>query len=610
MLDPSTYLQRDFPNTPPGAGTSSLGDAAEHASDPKSEHSVGLVGTSPISYIPATVTPDLLSLLDRLPGIVFTAQMSLAGTFTYTYFSKGCEAITGYSAVDLLANRGELFSQLWYPNDLQQILTTLATAAPELEYRIVNRKGELRWLKQWVMPIATTVSADVDRISSRQVQGFITDITDLKQATLALSQSETKWRALIQNSSDIITIISATGKILYESPSALERLLGYQAHERLGQSCFELVHPEDVPHMQEAFALGLGLAHPGQLVTVEFRCRHKNGSWRYLEATGTNLLDHPDISGIVVNARDISDFKRAERTYQSMFESAQEGIFQTSIDGHFLSANPALAKIYGYASPEELQTEITNIGEQLYVNPETRQHLTQLIVEQGMVNQFESQAYRRDGSIIWITENVRAVFDDDGQLICFEGTVQDISERKQAEATIRYQAFHDLLTGLPNRMLFDDRLAQAFAQAQRCQEAAEVRFAVIFLDLDRFKSVNDTHGHGVGDQLLQHVAKRLVGCLRDMDTVCRRGGDEFTLLIPQLSSQEQGFCITERILQAFQSEFMIEEHPINVTCSMGIAFYPQDGENSDLLLRHADDALYKAKQLGRNNYQRYCNSLH
>jgi diguanylate cyclase (GGDEF)-like protein/PAS domain S-box-containing protein len=588
MFETSRNLQAHFPPDPNGYWVS---DAAV----------LGGVILSDPARLP--------HLLNSLPGIVFIGQISQAGTCTYTYFSQGCLAITGYSATELLANRGEQFSQIWHPDDLSQILPALATSAPELEYRIFNRQGELRWLKQVVTSVTSGGDANPTQGSAtpvRQIQGFITDITDFKQATLALWQSENKWQSLIQQSSDLITILAADGEVLYESPAALQRLLGYEMHEKLGRSCFELIHPEDDQRALEAFVQVL--AQPETQVTFEFRYRHKNGSWRYLEATATNFLDHAQIAGIVVNTRDISDFKRAERTYQSMFEYAQEGIFQTSLEGQFLSANPSLAKIYGYDSPAELQAAITNIAEQIYVEPDTRQTLVDLMLAQGMVNQFESQVYRRDGSIIWITENSRAVLDEDGQLVCFEGSVEDITERKQAEEMIRYQAFHDLLTGLPNRMLFDDRLAQALAHAHRHREQLDVSFAVMFLDIDRFKSINDTYGHEVGDKLLQHVAQRLQGCLREMDTVCRRGGDEFTLLISQLTSQQQGIQIANRIFQAFESEFMIEEHHLQVACSLGVAFYPQDGEDASTLLRHADDALYQAKKAGRNRYQCYAPS--
>jgi diguanylate cyclase (GGDEF)-like protein/PAS domain S-box-containing protein len=542
---------------------------------------------------PEPSLPGLTHLLAHLPGILFAARVGQ--TCTYTYFSQGCLPITGYTAAELLANQS--FWQLCHPEDLAQVWVALTKQTPEFEYRIRNHKGDVRWLKQTLIP----TDALPEYPGEQFIQGFIQDVTPLRQTVAALNHSETRWQALIQNSSDLISIISAQGEVLYESPSALRRLLGYDLSEKLGRSCFELIHPEDVTQVQQAFAEAL--ACPEVPVTVEFRYRHKNGSWRYLEATGTNFLNHPEISGIVANIRDISTVKRAEQKYKSMFEYAQEGIFQTSVSGRFLSANSALAKIYGYDSPAELQAGITSIAEQLYVNPQVRQELQTLILTQGRVNQYETQVYRRDGSVIWISENARAVFDDDGQLLCFEGSVQDITERKHAEATIRYQAFHDLLTGLPNRLLFEDRLAQAFAQAQRSATATEAKFAVMYLDIDRFKTINDTYGHGIGDQLLKQVAQRLLQCLREMDTVCRRGGDEFTILVPQLTSARQGICVAKRILEALQSDFMIEAQAIQITCSLGIAFYPQDGEDPDTLLRHADDALYQAKHLGRNNYQ-------
>ncbi len=193
-------------------------------------------------------------------------------------------------------------------------------------------------------------------------------------------------------------------------------------------------------------------------------------------------------------------------------------------------ANPALARIYGYDSPADLQAHITDIATQLYVNPHRREEFIQALTTNGTVTNFESQVYRKDGQIIWISENARAVYDAKGRLTYFEGTVVDITDRKLSENTIHYQAFHDLLTGLPNRVLFDDRLAMPLAEARRQQQ----RVGVMFLDLDRFKIINDTHGHAVGDQLLQQVAERLVQCLQETDTVARWGGDEFTVLLPMV----------------------------------------------------------------------------
>lgn len=292
---------------------------------------------------------------------------------------------------------------------------------------------------------------------------------------------------------------------------------------------------------------------------------------------------------------------KSEAKYRSIFENTLEGIFQSSPNGTYISANPALAKIYGYNSPTELQENLTDIANQLYVFPERRQEFVELLNQQGYVTDFESQVYRRDGQIIWISENARVVKDSEGETLYFEGTVIDITEKKLAESTIYYQAFHDLLTGLPNRVLFDDRLPLALAEARRHHDCV----AVMFLDLDRFKAINDTLGHAIGDQLLQEVAARLTSCLREVDTIARWGGDEFTILLPGLAQPGDAAIVAERIINTLKPSFDLENHHLHITTSLGIAVFPQDGADADTLLRNADAALYRAKDTGRDNYQFY-----
>lgn len=475
-----------------------------------------------------------------------------------------------------------------------------------------------------------------------------------------------------------------------------------------------------------------------------------------------------------------ANFYYPEEKYRSIFENAVEGIFQTTPDGYYLTANPMLAQIYGYDSPAELMTSLTDIQHQLYVDPARRNEFRRLMQEQGAVWRFESQIYRKDGSIIWISESARAVRDVSDRVILYEGTVEEITDRKlaevelhkresllqgvaratgylltdedyqvaiakalatlgnaagvdrvyiyenhphtptgevamsmryewvrpgispsihqdhwqnqpysafgmtrwhnllavghsvrgitcqlplaeqeilqrdgilsillvpiaiddlfwgyigfddchsehcwstseesilvamaasiggalkrqQAEATIRYQAFHDLLTGLPNRMLFSDRLPLALANAQR----TEAMLAVMFLDLDRFKTINDTLGHAVGDQLLQTVAQRLSSCLREGDTIARWGGDEFTILLPLIHQAEDAAKTAQRILDALKPALQLEGHELYITSSIGVALYPYDGEDCQTLLKNADAALYRVKEQGRNGFQIY-----
>ncbi|MBD2018745.1 EAL domain-containing protein, partial [Leptolyngbya sp. FACHB-36] len=190
-------------------------------------------------------------------------------------------------------------------------------------------------------------------------------------------------------------------------------------------------------------------------------------------------------------------------------------------------------------------------------------------------------------------------------LVAMAAGIGGTLKRQQAEATIRYQACHDLLTNLPNRMLFNDRLPLALANAHR----AGTMLAVLFLDLDRFKTINDTLGHVIGDQLLQAVAQRLSDCLREGDTISRWGGDEFTLLLPQISHAEDAARVAQRMIEALKPAFLLEGHELYISCSIGIALYPRDGDDAQTLLKNADAALYRVKEHGRNSFQLYAPAI-
>ncbi|MBW4652857.1 MAG: PAS domain S-box protein [Kaiparowitsia implicata GSE-PSE-MK54-09C] len=476
--------------------------------------------------------------------------------------------------------------------------------------------------------------------------------------------------------------------------------------------------------------------------------------------------------------------QKAEARYRGIFENAVEGIFQSTVDGRYLIVNPMLARIYGYDSPKDLIQQLTSIREQLYVDSLRRDEFVYRMSRDGAVLGFESEVYRKDGSTIWISECARALYDDEGQLIGYEGTVEDITRRKLDEAELlkrdnllqgvanatnhlltnpnldtaipqvlwtlgktaqvdrvyvcrnhahpetqelastmqyewvrelvrptktqphwrnqsyrefglerwltafqegasvsgivrefpqaerdllqrddilsilmmpifvegalwgyvgfddcrterfwsasegsilvaiaasigsaikrqhteekmRHQAFHDSLTGLPNRHLFSRCLSQTLAQAERTEDM----FAVLFLDLDHFKTINDTLGHAVGDELLRQATQRMTQCLRVEDTIARWGGDEFTLLLPTLKHPEDAARVAQRIAESLLPSFRLEDHDLHVSCSIGIAIYPNSGSDAQALLKNADTALYRAKDQGRNNYQFFTDLL-
>jgi len=241
----------------------------------------------------------------------------------------------------------------------------------------------------------------------------------------------------------------------------------------------------------------------------------------------------------------------------------------------------------------------------LHADPAARSVQQATLDREGVVHQYELQLRRRDGSTIWVEDNVIAVRNAEGRILYNEGSIQDITRRKANEEAIRQLAYHDHLTGLPNRTLFNDRLDLAIARSRR----ARLGLAVMLLDLDHFKDINDTLGHSVGDKLLLAVSARLASLLRETDTLCRMGGDEFLVLVEGLARPEDVESVAEAIIQQVRLPFDIDGHTLDVTTSIGIAVYPADGEDRDTLIRHADIAMYTAKKTGRDNYQRYVPSL-
>ena len=470
--------------------------------------------------------------------------------------------------------------------------------------------GEWNNCKKDGTPITTYARICDMKISGKKYWIWVWEnITSRKQAEKELQESKRRFATLIDSLPGIAFSCGNDPQwtMKYLSEGCLE-LTGYKNQELLtdGFSYNDITHSEDFPKVLSAISAAIAKR---ETYVIEYRIRTKWGKEKWVWEKGRGVFDdNGKVLGLEGFITDITDRKRteealrqAERKYRSIFENAVEGIFQTTINGKYLTANPMLARIYGYDSTEELLLALTDIEQQLYVASNRRTEFMHSIQEQGAIWGFESQVYRKDGSVIWISENAYGLYDLDGKLVGYEGTVVDITERKQAEATIHYQAFHDLLTSLPNRTLFNELVSLSLKNAARNGS----KVAVMFLDLDRFKKINDTLGHAVGDRLLQSVAERLKSCLREGDTVSRWGGDEFTILLPQIASAEDAGKIAQRIIDALKLPFYQEDRELNTSTSIGIALYPENGEDVETLLKNADFALYKVKEEGRNNYQFY-----
>jgi diguanylate cyclase (GGDEF)-like protein/PAS domain S-box-containing protein len=327
--------------------------------------------------------------------------------------------------------------------------------------------------------------------------------------------------------------------------------------------------------------------------------------WVWERGTGIRRADgsYAALEGLI---QDITQRKEseqalheAERRYRSIFENAVEGIFQSTPENGYLAVNPALARMVGYDSPAEMIANLRDIERQLYVEPQRRKDFLRLMAEQDIVINFESQIRQRNGKLIWISENARAVRDADNAILFFEGAVTDITQRKMYEAEIQHQATHDALTGLPNRNLLYDRLQQVLFSARRIGDLA----AVAFVDLDQFKFVNDSLGHQAGDEFLKVIAGRLQSCVRASDTVARQGSDEFVLVLGGQKNTASIADVMRRVLAVVAEPWVVKGLTLQITCSAGISIYPNDGADVETLLCNADSAMVRAKELGRNNVQ-------
>jgi len=285
--------------------------------------------------------------------------------------------------------------------------------------------------------------------------------------------------------------------------------------------------------------------------------------------------------------------------YATVFTNATEGMTITDAESHIVAVNPAFSRITGFAPAQVIgQTpKLLNSGRQ---DAGFYRDMWATLARRG---QWQGEIWnrRQSGDVYPEWLSITAVRDTDGTPTHYIGIFSDITERKQTEARIRHLANHDALTGLPNRLLLQDRLNQAILQSRRDKRRA----AVLFLDLDRFKTINDTLGHEVGDALLIQVTQRCLGAVRDTDTVARQGGDEFVIVLPELEHAQDAAMIARKLLSALASPFQLGPHALTVTGSVGIALYPEDGQNESVLLRNADTAMYRAKDDGRNGFQFY-----
>jgi len=453
---------------------------------------------------------------------------------------------------------------------------------------------------------ARQLNADLELKVQKRTQELVQSNQQLSAEIEERTSAEGRMRlqvAALQAAANSIVITDVTGKILWVN-SAFTRLTGYSGEEAVGQNPRFLRSGKHDPSFYKNLWKTIT---SGEVWHGEVTNRRKDGSLYEEEMTITPVrAESGEITHFVAIKQDVTTRKaiaeallHAQEKYRGLVEDAVVGIFQATPDGRIITANAAMARMHGYDSPQQLMSEVSDAATQLFVNPNQLQEISRLLEKNEVAHDVEVEVNRRDGTMAWLLGNLRAVRGRDGRIVRHEGTVQDITERKAAEKQVQYLAYYDALTGLPNRTLFRDRLTKALASARRRKE----KVALLFFDLDRFKTINDSLGHSVGDLLLKEVAERLKGWAREQDTVARLGGDEFVVVLTGIKEVADIAVAANRILNMMATEFAIQGQLLRVTCSLGISVFPDHGPDAEALLKSADAAMYYAIDKGGNNFQ-------
>ncbi len=436
------------------------------------------------------------------------------------------------------------------------------------------------------------------------------DISDFKRVEEAM-RGEIRRREAVENRQRLLLDAAGEGifgldndnRISFINPAGA-RMLGYAPEALLGRKPGDPVdevtslicEPESPLAVPDRFPAGV----------AETKLQRRDGSCFEAEFNHSPVIDDGIKRGSVVVFSDISKRKRAEKTLmlaESVFQHITEGILVADADGHILRVNRALCEMVGYHEDELIGQPRPpySSGE----HPPVFYH--QVWDNLAHYGTWEGEIWnrRKNGELFPTWQTIVAINGSDGKPERYVSVTRDITEQRRSEQRIHRLAYFDNLTGLPNRELFFDRFSHAIQRAKRQREM----IALLFLDLDRFKNVNDSLGHPVGDQLLKAVAVRLGHLVRGEDTIARLGGDEFTILLESITKEYNVAQIAQKVIEALTDPFELEGHVLHIGTSVGISMYPGDGEDATTLVKHADAAMYQAKAFGRNNYQFYAAAM-
>ncbi|WP_344761406.1 sensor domain-containing protein [Actimicrobium antarcticum] len=534
---------------------------------------------SAIEYTPLVA----IQSIDRTGIVRFWNSMS-----TTIYGIPAREAI-GRRLSDLLQHQDK---EPEFADTIDHIWQTGQAVLPR-DWQITTSAGANLWVYSTMFPVFREKKI-------HQIFCMDIDITLRKREEQALLALGANFRTLFDRSADAILLIE-DNYFLEVNPAALT-LFGYaRKSDLVGRNSNDIsptTQPDGKPS-SEKFSQMLELAHQNGNYRFDWLHVNASGETFWTEVLCTEIpIDSKALLYIVV--RDIRERKHAEQSLQlaaQVFENSQEGILIADMNQRIVSINRALSDITGYTIDEVVGKE----PQSLCVAMRDKAQFKTISDEVHAHDRWQGELWGRHcngrGFPLWLSISV--VRDSHRNVVNYIAIMTDISDRKASEEQMRHMAEHDFLTGLPNRVLLLDRLQQAIAVAER----NAIKLALLFLDLDRFKHINDSFGHHVGDKLLQAIAERLTKCVRAIDTVSRLGGDEFVIMLVDVGRGEPISHIADNVLNAVSMPYSIDGNDFIITTCIGISTYPNDGTDMDTLIKNADTAMYHAKGNGTNRYQ-------
>jgi len=464
-----------------------------------------------------------------------------------------------------------------------------------IDYEVIRKDGSVARIEESVSLLRNAAGEPIG------FYGVSRDRTEQKKAEEALRQSEEKYRTILENIEDGYYEVDLSGNLTFFN-DAMCRIYGSTRDNMTGMNNRAYMDEETA---KKTYRLFNQVYRTGEAAKIF--------DWEFIKEDGSIITVEMSVSlrrdstgkpvgfrGII---RDITERKRAdealresEEKYRSLVEFTEDSVYLVNRKKEYLFANEAYLSRLGLPRDRVMGRPYSE-----FHSPEDDKVFSGHIEQVLKTGRFVQYEHRSQKDNRYFLRTLSPVKESDGYIEAVTVIAKDITERKRAETELVYMATHDVLTGLPNRMLFNDRLTIALTQARRSQK----KLAVMLLDLDYFKDVNDALGHGVGDQLLSAVGKRLRKFLRRGDTVARIGGDEFLLLLPEMLQIEYATTIAQKILQTFQEPFTFDDHKLQISASIGVTIYPDDGDDIDTLMKHADTAMYRAKDKGRDRLERY-----